>query len=88
MIPDANLKVFENNCLAIPFPSDLRTHVLIMSTASVLQICNGVAVTRLLNASLVLPRFLFNSVWRDSRFYSEHSSWCGLLGGARDEDIS
>lgn len=33
------------------------------------QICNGVAVARLLNATLVLPTFLFNSVWRDSRCY-------------------
>ncbi|KAG0612257.1 hypothetical protein M758_6G014000 [Ceratodon purpureus] len=28
-------------------------------------ICNGVAVARLLNATLVLPNFLFNSVWKD-----------------------
>lgn len=34
-------------------------------------ICNGVAVTRLLNASLVLPRFLFNSVWRDSSQFGD-----------------
>ena len=35
-----------------------------------LQICNAVAVARMLNATLVLPKFLFNSVWIDSRCYS------------------
>lgn len=29
-------------------------------------VCNAVAVARLLNATLVLPRFLFSSVWRDT----------------------
>lgn len=33
-----------------------------------MQVCNAVAVARMLNASLVLPRFSFNSVWRDSRY--------------------
>lgn len=33
-----------------------------------LQVCNAVAVARMLNATLVLPRFSFNSVWRDSRY--------------------
>lgn len=38
-----------------------------------LQACNAVAVARMLNATLVLPRFLFNSVWRDSRYlFSTH----------------
>lgn len=32
-------------------------------------VCNAVAVTRLLNATLVVPKFLYSSVWRDpSRF--------------------
>lgn len=30
-------------------------------------VCNAVAVARLLNATLVLPKFLFSSVWRDVR---------------------
>lgn len=31
------------------------------------QICNAVALAGLLNAILVIPRFEFNSVWRDPR---------------------
>ena len=31
------------------------------------QICDAVAVAGLLNATLVIPMFHFNSVWRDSR---------------------
>ncbi|VFQ89603.1 unnamed protein product [Cuscuta campestris] len=30
-------------------------------------ICNAVAVARLLNSTLVLPKFLYSSVWRDVR---------------------
>lgn len=33
-----------------------------------LQICNAVAVARLLNATLVLPQFLVSSVWKDDRY--------------------
>lgn len=32
------------------------------------QVCNAVAVARLLNATLVLPHFLFSSVWKDTRW--------------------
>ncbi|MCO5586472.1 hypothetical protein L7F22_040412 [Adiantum nelumboides] len=32
-------------------------------------ICNGVAVAHLLNATLVLPQFLFSSVWQDTRLH-------------------
>ncbi|KAM0946627.1 putative GDP-fucose protein O-fucosyltransferase [Dioscorea sansibarensis] len=28
-------------------------------------ICNAVAISRLLNATLIVPKFLYNSVWRD-----------------------
>ncbi|PQQ21841.1 putative LRR receptor-like serine/threonine-protein kinase [Prunus yedoensis var. nudiflora] len=31
------------------------------------QICNAVAVASLLNATLVLPRFLYSNVWNDPR---------------------
>lgn len=31
-------------------------------------VCNAVVVARLLNATLVLPNFLYNSVWRDERW--------------------
>ncbi|KAL0305990.1 UNVERIFIED_CONTAM: O-fucosyltransferase 15 [Sesamum radiatum] len=30
-------------------------------------VCNAVAVARLLNATLVLPKFMYSSVWRDAR---------------------
>lgn len=39
----------------------LVTHYLFM------QICNAVAVASLLNATLVLPRFLYSNVWKDPR---------------------
>jgi hypothetical protein len=32
------------------------------------QICDAVAVAGLLNATLVIPMFHLNSVWRDSRY--------------------
>lgn len=32
-----------------------------------MQICDAVAVAGLLNATLVIPIFHLNSVWRDSR---------------------
>ncbi|KAF6159103.1 hypothetical protein GIB67_032720 [Kingdonia uniflora] len=34
-------------------------------------VCNAVAVARLLNSSLVVPRFLFSSVWRDVSQFSD-----------------
>ncbi|KAL8461523.1 hypothetical protein ACS0TY_032852 [Phlomoides rotata] len=34
-------------------------------------ICNAVAVARLLNATLVLPRFMFSSVWRDTSQFGD-----------------
>ena len=37
---------------------------------SFLQICNAVAVAALLNATLVLPRFLYSNVWKDPRYYN------------------
>lgn len=36
---------------------------------SFLQICNAVAVAALLNATLVLPRFLYSNVWKDPRYF-------------------
>lgn len=32
-----------------------------------LQVCNAVVVAKLLNATLVIPRFLYSSVWKDKR---------------------
>ncbi|MCO5550178.1 hypothetical protein L7F22_003660 [Adiantum nelumboides] len=34
-------------------------------------ICNGVAVAHLLNATLVLPQFLFSSVWQDTSQFGD-----------------
>ncbi|KAG5246688.1 O-fucosyltransferase [Salix suchowensis] len=37
-------------------------------------VCNAVVVARLLNSSLVIPRFMYSSVWRDvSQFYISQS---------------
>lgn len=32
------------------------------------QVCNAVVVAALLNATLVVPRFLYSSVWKDTRY--------------------
>ncbi|ERM97511.1 uncharacterized protein At1g04910 isoform X2 [Amborella trichopoda] len=34
-------------------------------------VCNAVAVSRLLNATLVVPKFLYSSVWRDESQFSD-----------------
>ncbi|CAN6479236.1 unnamed protein product [Victoria cruziana] len=34
-------------------------------------VCNAVAVAHLLNATLVVPKFLFNSVWRDESKFAD-----------------
>ncbi|KAL6546793.1 O-fucosyltransferase 15 [Orobanche minor] len=34
-------------------------------------VCNSVAVARLLNATLVLPRFMYSSVWRDASQFGD-----------------
>ncbi|EPS69385.1 hypothetical protein M569_05376, partial [Genlisea aurea] len=34
-------------------------------------VCNAVAVARLLNATLVLPRFMYSSVWRDASQFGD-----------------
>ncbi|KAH6777276.1 O-fucosyltransferase family protein [Perilla frutescens var. hirtella] len=34
-------------------------------------VCNAVAIARLLNATLVLPRFMFSSVWRDASQFGD-----------------
>nr|GFB72207.1 GDP-fucose protein O-fucosyltransferase [Tanacetum cinerariifolium] len=36
-----------------------------------IQVCNIVAVARLLNATLVLPSFMFSSVWRDTSQFAD-----------------
>ncbi|GFP85074.1 uncharacterized protein at1g04910 [Phtheirospermum japonicum] len=34
-------------------------------------VCNAVAIARLLNATLVLPKFMYSSVWRDSSQFGD-----------------
>ena len=36
--------------------------------SSVQQICNAVTISRLLNATLVIPKFLYSNVWLDKRY--------------------
>lgn len=36
-----------------------------------IQICNAVAVASLLNATLVIPKFLYSNVWNDPRYGKE-----------------
>ena len=33
-----------------------------------MQVCNAVAVASLLNATLVIPKFLYSNVWKDPRW--------------------
>jgi hypothetical protein len=40
----------------------------VAKSISIFQVCNAVAVAALLNATLVLPRFLYSSVWKDTRY--------------------
>jgi hypothetical protein len=36
--------------------------------AIVLQLCDGIAVARLLNATMVLPKFQVAAYWNESRY--------------------
>ncbi|XP_024400936.1 O-fucosyltransferase 8 isoform X1 [Physcomitrium patens] len=58
-----------------PSPENSTGYIMISANGGLNQqrvaICNGVAVARLLNATLVLPTFLFNSVWRDSSQFGD-----------------
>ncbi|EXC38770.1 hypothetical protein L484_000724 [Morus notabilis] len=36
-----------------------------LASSALAEICNAVAVASLLNATLVLPRFLYSNVWKD-----------------------
>ncbi len=37
------------------------------SMCLLVQICNAVAVAKLMNSTLIIPHFHFNSVWKDPR---------------------
>ncbi|KAG6419194.1 hypothetical protein SASPL_121408 [Salvia splendens] len=41
-------------------------------------VCNAVAIARMLNATLVLPRFMFSSVWRDASGFESVSRKLGF----------
>jgi hypothetical protein len=59
---------------APPEPENSTGYIMISANGGLNQqrvaVCNAVAVARLLNATLVLPFFLFNSVWMDPRCWS------------------
>ncbi|WOH11496.1 hypothetical protein DCAR_0830983 [Daucus carota subsp. sativus] len=57
-------------------PSDGTTgYIMISANGGINQqrvaVCNAVAVARLLNATLVIPKFLYSSVWRDLSQFSD-----------------
>ncbi|KAJ4975501.1 hypothetical protein NE237_000607 [Protea cynaroides] len=57
-------------------PSDGNNgYILVSANGGINQqrvaICNVVAITRLLNATLVVPKFLYSSVWRDVSQFSD-----------------
>lgn len=57
-------------------PSDGSTgYIMISANGGINQqrvaVCNAVAVARLLNATLVIPTFLYSSVWRDLSQFSD-----------------
>ncbi|KAG0586540.1 hypothetical protein KC19_2G098600 [Ceratodon purpureus] len=58
-----------------PLPDDTTGYIMINANGGLSQqrvaICNAVAVARILNASLVLPKFLFNNVWIDSSQFGD-----------------
>ncbi|KAL2653602.1 hypothetical protein R1flu_021730 [Riccia fluitans] len=60
---------------APPEPKDSSGYIIISADGGLNQqrvaICNAVAVARLMNATLVLPRFLFNSVWKDDSQFGD-----------------
>ena len=47
-----------------------------------MQICNAVAVAKLLNATLIIPHFHLNSVWKDPRCAFLKINFCELLGSS------
>ena len=45
----------------------LSPHKAIIDHVTLLQLCDGVGITRLLNATLVLPKFEVAAYWNESR---------------------
>ncbi|KAL3685516.1 hypothetical protein R1sor_003538 [Riccia sorocarpa] len=60
---------------APPEPEDSSGYIMVSADGGLNQqrvaICNSVAVARLMNATLVLPKFLFNSVWKDESQFGD-----------------
>ncbi|KAJ6999376.1 hypothetical protein NC653_010159 [Populus alba x Populus x berolinensis] len=51
---------------------DTYDRMLALAAHSLAKVCNAVVIARLLNSSLVIPRFMYSSVWRDvSHIYQE-----------------
>ncbi|KAJ7520041.1 hypothetical protein O6H91_20G064700 [Diphasiastrum complanatum] len=53
------------------FPKETSGYILVSANGGLNQqrvaVCNAVAVARLLNATLVIPKFLVSNVWNDNR---------------------
>lgn len=49
---------------------ELSVVIILASGAIVLQLCDGIAVARLLNATMVLPKFEVAAYWNESRYWS------------------
>ncbi|GER44913.1 O-fucosyltransferase family protein [Striga asiatica] len=57
-------------------PSEGKTgYIMVTANGGINQqrvaVCNAVAVARLLNATLVLPKFMYSSVWRDASQFGD-----------------
>ncbi|KAG6541228.1 hypothetical protein Mapa_017389 [Marchantia paleacea] len=63
------------NHLPPPEPKDSSGYIMVSADGGLNQqrvaVCNAVAVARLMNATLVLPKFLFSSVWRDNSQFGD-----------------
>eukprot|EP01018_Ginkgo_biloba_P016948 Gb_16908 [translate_table: standard] len=58
-----------------PPPENSTGYILVSANGGLNQqrvaVCNAVAVARFLNATLVLPKFLYSSVWRDTSQFGD-----------------
>lgn len=58
-----------------PSPENSTGYILVSANGGLNQqrvaVCNAVAIARLLNATLVLPKFLYSTVWKDSSQFGD-----------------